>query len=334
MHNRHGEGRHRDPASRLSLKLKKILVFHKKSTFQIQAEEHREAKFLKLLEEDHASVNRVKVAHQEHISTLEHVKEELARRGIQFKACARADLVGQIENVDLVISVGGDGTFLDASHHLESIPLLGVNSSSSSSFGHFCLANERTIASILDEIEEGLRQPYPLLRLEIIKNGKLLPELILNEVLVAHSNPAATSRYFIETRGLKEEQRSSGIWIGTAPGSTGSLRSAGCPVLPITDTRFQFMVREPCMRPGEHWQLLRGILERNEKIRLISQMRTGTLFLDGQHIEFEFGLGDEVTIQPSRRDLIAFVSPAVNEIFSESGGTIKEHKSVLEDQKR
>ncbi len=53
------------------------------------------------------------------------------------------------------------------------------------------------------------------------------------------------------------------------------MRSAGGTVLPINDQRYQFIVREACMRPNEKWQLTRGILERNEEMRFVSQTRTG-----------------------------------------------------------
>lgn len=297
------------------MKLRRVLIVYKKSTFQIQAVEHREPRFLKLVEQGHETVTRVKQAHAEHYETLEHIQGELSKRGIEYRALARVDLTTFVTGVDLVISVGGDGTFLDASHYVHSLPLLGVNSSRSSSFGHFCLANESNLAAVLDEIESGDRQPLRLLRLELEVNGSLLPELVLNEVLVCHSNPAGTSRYFIEIGNLREEQRSGGIWIGTPAGSTGALRAAGAEILPIGDDRIVYKVREPAPRPGECWQLLGGLLARDQQIKVISQMRTGSLFIDGQHIDYGFGLGDELTVSASSKDLIAFVSPSANDIF-------------------
>lgn len=297
------------------MKLSKVLILHKKSTFQIQAVEHRESRFLKLLEEGHEVVTRVKVAHSEHLETLERLQAELDQRGIEYKSIARAELNTRVDDVDMMISVGGDGTFLDASHFLDSVPLLGVNSSSSSSFGHFCMANDRNLSRVLDDILSGAIEPEHILRLELTLNGSILPEYVLNEVLVAHCNPAATSRYFIDARGVIEEQRSSGIWIGTPAGSTGSLRSAGGPVMKITDNRYQFLVREACMRPGEKWRLVRGVMERDETLKVVSQMRTGSLYLDGQHIDYRFALGDELVIRPSKHDLMAFVEKDVNDIF-------------------
>jgi NAD+ kinase len=301
------------------VKLQKVLVLHKKSTFQLQAIEHREIRFVKLLEQGHPVVTRVKLAHSEHEDSLKRLGDELSRRNIEYKILARSELSAPVSDVDLLISVGGDGTFLDASHYLDSVPILGINSSGSSSFGHLCSANEKTLSKILDDIEADRMRPHKLMRLALYLNGELLPVLILNELLVSHSNPAATSRYFIQLRGDREEQRSSGIWIGPATGSTGSIRSAGGEVMPITDTQFQYLVREPCIRPHENWKLTKGILAADESVTIISQMRTGAIFVDGTHIDYQFYLGDELTVKASPKNLNAFVYADVNDVFIERG---------------
>ncbi len=297
------------------MNLRKVLIVYKKSTFQIQAVEHRESRFIRLIEEGHDTVTRVKVAHEEHYDVLEALTRELAGRGIEVTAVARADLTRTVSDVDLVISVGGDGTFLDASHFVGDTPLLGVNSSRSSSFGHFCLANEGNLIEVLDRIADDELEPLRLLRLELVHNGSLLPEPVLNEVLVCHSNPAGTSRYFIQIGGEREEQRSGGIWVGPPAGSTGSIRSGGGTVLPIADRRFQYLVREPGPRPYESWKLTRGLLPETAAITIVSQMRTGALYIDGQHINYAFALGDELVVRPSKQDLRAYVRADVNDIF-------------------
>jgi NAD+ kinase len=298
-------------------KLKKVLILFKKSTFQLQAVEHREPRFLKLLEEGNASVARVKSAHEEHYETLKVLEDELKKRNIDSESIARADLSGSVDSYDLVISVGGDGTFLDASHSVHTASLLGVNSSRSSSFGHFCLANIENISETLDKIENGDLQPFPLLRLQLTLNGNILPELILNEVLVCHSNPAGTSRYYLQMGETREEQRSSGIWIGTPAGSTGSLKSAGGVIMPIISQQYQYIVREPWERPNQHFKLRKGVLDRSREIHMVSSMRTGALYVDGSHIDYSFSLGDELIVKPSETDLMAYINPQVNNIFLE-----------------
>jgi NAD+ kinase len=297
--------------------LAKVLIVFKKSTFQIQAVEHRDARFLKLIEEGHSNVAKVKTAHDEHYDTLETIQNELKQRGITFDSVARADLSDSVDTYDLIISVGGDGTFLDASHAIYKAPLLGVNSARSSSFGHFCLANRDNFGQVLDDISAGNLEPWPLLRLQLILNGTPLAEPVLNEVLVCHSNPAGTSRYYVEIGSTREEQRSSGIVIGTPSGSTGTCKSAGGAVMPIISQQYQYIVREPWTRPGQRYEMERGLLERNQEIHMTSNMRTGALYIDGQHIDYSFSLGDELTVRPTGVDLSAYIDPRVNDIFRE-----------------
>lgn len=298
------------------MKVEKVLVLHKKTTYQIQAEDYRESRFLKLLSEESKVVERVKLAHAEHVATLKVVEDELTRRKIDYRIIARSELDHYIKDIDLMISVGGDGTFLDASHSLDKVPLLGVNSSKSSSFGHFCLACKDSFAELLDGIIEDRIPFVNLLRLKLTVNGEVYPQRSLNEILVAHTSPAATSRYFIEVGEIQEEHRSSGILVGAPAGSTGTLRSAGAKVLPIDHNQFQFMVREPNMRPDDNWKLVSGLVDEGKELTITSQMRTGAIFVDGPHIVYPFALGDELTVSAKGNDLLAFVDRKVNDIFS------------------
>jgi NAD+ kinase len=303
------------------VKLKNILIIYKKSTYQIQALDHKEPHFLQLLEAGNEAVSRVKLSHQEHYRVVEQIEEDLRKRKLRYQSILRGKLPGQIspDDADLVISVGGDGTFLEVSHHVSSVPVLGVNSATSSSFGHFCLCNENNLVDTLDQIISGEIPAQSLLRLEVSVNGLTLPELVLNEVLICHPNPAGTSRYFIEIDGVREEHRSSGIWIGPPSGSTGALRAAGGKILPIASParEYQYVVREPWARPEQNWSLLKGLVKENIAVNILSAMRLGCLYIDGPHIRRRFNLGDEITVRGSSKNLNAFVKPDMNKIFFE-----------------
>ncbi len=72
------------------MQLRKVLILHKKSTFQLQAIEYRESRFVKLLQEGHEVVTRVKQAHSEHIDTLEQLEVELKQRKVDYEIVARS----------------------------------------------------------------------------------------------------------------------------------------------------------------------------------------------------------------------------------------------------
>jgi hypothetical protein len=88
--------------------------------------------------------------------------------------------------------------------------------------------------------------------------------------------------------------------------------------MPIIGQQYQYMVREAWERPGQHFQLTRGELDRSREIRMTSAMRTGAVYIDGQHIDYSFSLGDELLVQANEHDLMAYINPQVNNIFIEA----------------
>ena len=67
--------------------------------------------------------------HIVHEAAARKCRDVLESRSISLKLIFRDELQEPIKDVDLVITVGGDGTLLEASHFLDSsIPVLGVNS--------------------------------------------------------------------------------------------------------------------------------------------------------------------------------------------------------------
>lgn len=69
--------------------------------------------------------NRNKVHHD----SINFCQEILRKKSVEWKAVHRNDLTQPINDVDLVVTIGGDGTLLQASHFIDDkIPVLGVNS--------------------------------------------------------------------------------------------------------------------------------------------------------------------------------------------------------------
>lgn len=65
-----------------------------------------------------------------HKKAINFCEEVLRNKHVEWKPMFRNNLSQPISDVDLVVTVGGDGTLLQASHVIadESIPILGVNS--------------------------------------------------------------------------------------------------------------------------------------------------------------------------------------------------------------
>lgn len=246
--------------------------------------------------------------HDQHQQCLEIVRQTLSQSQVAFEDCYRGELSqGKTEN-RIVVTVGGDGTILDASHFSLNNPILGINSDPSRSVGSLCLANEKTFAAIFAQLENGTLKVLPIARIGGTLDGKELPVIPLNDILVAHPNPAAMSRYKIAINGKEESHRSSGVWIAGPMGSTGATLSAGGRVCPLNDKRIQIIVREPYFSPGKVTSLLSGMLKEEHVLTLTSQMRDGQIFFDGPHKMQKFGIGSVLELNSRGPPLFLFIN--------------------------
>lgn len=300
------------PAGRFS----RALVVWKKSRLTEVREENNQ-RMLRLIAEKHVSVADVVQAHEENEATVAAVSRELTRLGIAFTMVHRDRMEEELRTgtYDLVLTAGGDGTVLDVSHFVgDDIPVLGVNSAPSSSHGHWCLAVAADIGAVLDNIVCGRLKPQSIMRLQLTLDGKPLPQLVLNEVLIAQPDIGDTSRYILTVGKITEAQKSDGLFVGAPGGCTGWMRSYGAELLPITSRRTQFLARGLIVPPGTKPRLRSGLLTR-KKLTVISQMREGKLRIDGRHIIYDFPRGAELTISNAKRDLRLFIDATVNERY-------------------
>jgi len=258
---------------------------------------------LELLERHDPVVARWSGAHASHTRTLERVVELLEKWGARVVILSRPHAEFEASGAHLIVTVGGDGTLLAASHNVFGPPIIGVNSAPKYSVGYFCAASPQNLNSVLRRALELELAFVRLTRMQVEINGRLLSRRVLNEALYSHVIPAATSRYILHCGRGQEEQRSSGFWIGPAAGSTGAQRSAGGRVLPIGSKQLQMVVREPYTPPGKVLKLTRINVRQGESLSVQSKMDDAALFLDGPYKKNEVFLGDVVTFRASDEPL-------------------------------
>jgi NAD+ kinase len=245
-------------------------------------------------------------SHKRHHATLRTVLSTLKAGGFQPEMLRR-DQVHRLRDVDgkyrLVVTVGGDGTLLDASHYVGKTPVLGVNSDPSRSVARFsgCAGEgfHRTLSALL----RGELRPVRVARLEFSVNGKKGKWRVLNDLLVTTASPAGTSRYILQVGRRAEEQLSSGVWISTAAGSTAASLSAGGKALPVSDRGFQYVVREAYHRKFGPRKLLKGVLPSGAVLGMTSRMKEGKVFVDGAALSLPFRMGDRLRVWASKEPL-------------------------------
>lgn len=253
---------------------------------------------------------RMQTAHDDHSRSLEKLKQLTGDMGIKADFHERDSLRQSLDGYRFVVSLGGDGTFINASHFAEKTLLLGVNSSPDSSVGHYCRFELKTkkgelaLRRQLDAMLRETKYPVPerhLQRLQVSVQDRPAPFPVLNDVLFAEENPAATSRYTLRYRGQVHHQKSSGVWVSTPSGSSAAYSSAGGRAFRQRELRF--IVRE--LYSDDARNLTRGTVRSGEKLHIICSMMHGMLYLDGSHHRLNVALGEHLAISLHPRELRA-----------------------------
>lgn len=292
----------------------RVALLVKRSLYTIFVEEKRDERMQELLLRGDATVARLEEAHAAHQRAADEVRAALASIDARVTELDRFPEEGVTLEADLVVSVGGDGTLLRASHAAGPTPVLGVNSAPDHSVGFFCAARGATLADALRRAQAGRIARATLTRMEVTIGERVVSSRVLNDALFCHASPAATSRYIIElaARGedgfpgetISEEQKSSGFWIGPAAGSTAAQCSAGGKVLPLESEALQLVVREPYTPKGERYRLRHTLVRPGEELVVRSKIRDATLFVDGPDEVHRAGYGDVLRFRKAAVPLV------------------------------
>lgn len=241
-----------------------------------------------------------------HRQTLQTVKKYLEDWAVTYRVVDRSRLKRTLK-ADLIITVGGDGTALAASHFAGHSPLFCINSAPQTSTGFFCQATPKNFPIRLQKILTGTIRPKKIARLAAYLSGKKLKPYGLNEVLFASKLQGETARYTLQIGQHMEYHKSSGVWVATGAGSTAAIYSAGGQRESPWTGRLQYKVREPCRFPKNHYRLLGGFIRPNQTIKLISEMNQGMVFIDGAKWHYAVSRGAVLTVRGGKAPIKIFL---------------------------
>ncbi|MFH1125579.1 MAG: NAD(+)/NADH kinase, partial [Candidatus Altiarchaeota archaeon] len=206
-------------------------------------------------------------------------------------------------NKDLIIVVGGDGTFLRTAHLVDKTPVFMVSSDVRYNEAFYGRATRNDVGKKIKMILEGRFKITKLTRLEARINGKRLPMLAVNEFFMGNRHPHHTSRYIIRIKGKKEFQKSSGVIITTHSGSYGWAKSAAKKKLVVQKNSFGYAVREPYIGRLTKSKMIQGVLHPKERIEMESLTHSGVVVVDSSYSEFRFVDGDKLEVKVSTHPL-------------------------------
>ena len=212
------------------------------------------------------------------------------------------DLTGQspVEAPTLVVSLGGDGTFLKSARlaHRCGARVLAVN------LGRLGFLLNVPPAEIVDDIKTALQSARveKRLALQITVSGTSLDEFALNEVVIerAQAGHMVRLKTFVDLEKFLTYS-ADGVMVSTPTGSTGYNFSAGGPVV---DASLPVMILTPV---APHFTINRSIVVADHKvIRLVAQNKPAVIIADGQVIgTLKPGESVEVRKSPSPVEVVA-----------------------------
>lgn len=196
-----------------------------------------------------------------------------------------------LDSADLVITLGGDGTFIRAANIIDKSFIIGINSNPKSSEGALSSLTISNI-DILKGVLDGNYEVINRTRIKVVLNGRVLPETATNEVYIGTELQFHTSRYKIKFNGFSEEHRSSGVVVSTGTGSKSWYSAIGGKPFSPDEKILHFIVREPyfgdkVFKPT----IINGIINSDSSLTIESTRNFGGIIAINDVI-YKFNSGD------------------------------------------
>ncbi len=224
---------------------------------------------------------------------------------------------------DVIIAVGGDGTFLRASKYSfkKEIPVLGINVGN---LGFLTVVDTCNMYNAIDRVLKDMYKVEKRMLLEgrffkgkeAIEN-KALPYLALNEFAITRSMLGKIIRFEIVVNGISIKNfAADGVIISTPTGSTAYSLSAGGP---IVEPRSEVIIITPIC---PHTLLSRSIIlnpDNKLEIMINSRNEKDSMSVDGKTVPVSIESGYTFKVKKSKLKLklITFNKDIFFKVFKE-----------------
>jgi len=205
------------------------------------------------------------------------------------------------DTCDLLICLGGDGTFLSAVHHesAKNLPITGVNLGSVGFLHEIDVDRmERAVRLLIDR--KFTIEQRALLSSSCYDTGghRIVFEEALNDVILARANIVKSIDVGLEIDGERVENLpGDGVIISTPTGSTAYSLSAGGPI--IHPTAEVMLITPICPHTLQNRSYVIGV-DSEITLRLISSQGGAILSVDGR-VGYNMTIGSRVTVGVSDR---------------------------------
>jgi len=209
-----------------------------------------------------------------------------------------------IEELDLLIVLGGDGTILGAARALgkHQIPILGVNIGN---LGFLTSVESSRFKIAIEAVNKGkfFVEERLMLQCSVFKDGKNISCISLNDVVISKGTLSRIIEYeiFIDSKKYTDFV-ADGVIIATPTGSTAYSLSAGGPII---YPRLEVISLSPICPHSLGMRALILDSKSEIEIKLISEWESAFLTVDGQEsVELKENCSILITSYPFKCKLI------------------------------
>jgi hypothetical protein len=228
-------------AARALRSLRRVLVVSKRTRYELASSRFGGvggSELEKLMRARGFPFDRIASAHHAHQDALDTIVRSLRRRDVDVSVVRAPSLIASdLDNVDCVLTAGGDGTVLETAARVKSssVPVVTINTDPTLSHGYLCAFRLRSGQSfeqgVLDKLRLGLFRPLLRSRIQVrfASRQEVSPLLALNEVFYAERDASRPTVHEVRLPSVCPEgvvQRSSGVIVATGTGSTAWMSSA------------------------------------------------------------------------------------------------------------
>lgn len=254
-----------------------------------------EEKIIKLLKDN-----------KQHNEFTDKLVEILDSTGADYDRC-KVDKIEDINYNDygMILTSGGDGTFLKAAERINGQLIIGLNSvytdSNEGSTGGLTVIDKRNLYEIR-RIFTGDYRVEKWRRLYASINDKKIDDLAVNDIYVGHSKSYKSSYLEVIIEPESESFVSSGAVISTGMGSHAWFRSAGGTQFRNELDVFGIIIREP-FEKREKYKFTSRILSSKEKVVIYPERDNYVVVFDSKDEEHPATTEDYVTIGLSEKSI-------------------------------
>ncbi len=236
---------------------------------------------------------------------IEMVKEILAHFSSKvqiFVATPTADILGiegtpvekmRDKGVELIISVGGDGTVLRNIAKMKNpLPILGINMGT---LGFLADVEPKDAIETIEEVLYGFSY-LERMRVDVFLNEEMI-ETATNEIAIMSAKPAKIIQFQVHIGDcLLDDIRADGVVFATPTGSTAYAMSAGGPIVNPRVNAIVVVPVAPFKLSSRPWVIPS---DTEITIKLAAQKKEAIIAIDGQK-SYRIRTGDVVKLKKSK----------------------------------